>query len=503
MQGTITFFLLLVPHLIASIPNDTESLANDVTRYFSVDTNSILAKTSDSFASVTIDVCALKLGLNFNDPLLIALSSHLAPAVLRIGGSDQNSFSYNMTNQDPMKPCKCKKNCIMTAPYWKQVNSFANITGLNLVFGLKPFDVDNALSLIQYTAQNKYPIFGYTYGNEHNGHEDQYAADLKKLRTAIDDLKVTQKPLLGGPDVATGRHSPLSDLDTDPTIKKALDWVKTFTEAAGKYLDMVTWHTYDFHSKEIGTVDHHPLQPSNVNTSRLWDPAYQAVADYIAANVSHIVTKKAPHAQIWLSETNSICHQGVYNATNSFINSLWLVNQMGMISKRGMPVMARQSLIGYNYSLLGNFPVDPIFPFPDYYTTILFQNVTSSVVLSANSTGDDRAIVYAYCHPSGTGAVTVTLINFHDDHSVKFMPGLAGPHEDYLLSPAAPKEEPYPFTSHYIALNGHRLEVDMKTGDLPTFLPIVSPENTPITLPSLTTAFVVYPEAGAEVCTHL
>ena len=53
-----------------------------------VDGSRVLAKTSEFLTSVTIDVCALKQGLNFSAPLLRALSAHLAPCVLRIGGTD-------------------------------------------------------------------------------------------------------------------------------------------------------------------------------------------------------------------------------------------------------------------------------------------------------------------------------------------------------------------------------------------------------------------------------
>jgi len=53
---------------------------------------------------------------------------------------------------------------------------------------------------------------------------------------------------------------------------------------------------------------------------------------------------------------DSICHQGVFNVTNAFANTLWLVDRFGVMANRGTPLMARQSLIGFNYSLLGNFP---------------------------------------------------------------------------------------------------------------------------------------------------
>jgi hypothetical protein len=40
--------------------------------------------------------------------------------------------------------------------------------------------------------------------------------------------------------------------------------------------------------------------------------------------------------------------------------SIWLVNRLGIMANANVSVMARQSLVGYNYSLLGNWPVEPI-----------------------------------------------------------------------------------------------------------------------------------------------
>jgi hypothetical protein len=48
--------------------------------------------------------------------------------------------------------------------------------------------------------------------------------------------------------------------------------------------------------------------------------------------------------------------QGVDGVTNAYLNSLWLVNRLGTMANAGVTVMARQSLVGYNYSLLGNWP---------------------------------------------------------------------------------------------------------------------------------------------------
>ena len=69
-------------------------------------------------------------------------------------------------------------------------------------------------------------------------------------------------------------------------------------------------------------------------------------------------------AEVWLTESDSVCHQGVFGVTNAYLNSLWLVNRLGVLANHNVSVMARQSLVGYNYSLLGNWPVEVCAPPP-------------------------------------------------------------------------------------------------------------------------------------------
>jgi len=56
--------------------------------------NSSWPADPSGLTGVTIDVCMLKLGLNFSNPRLLALTRHLGGggSLLRIGGSDQNNF---------------------------------------------------------------------------------------------------------------------------------------------------------------------------------------------------------------------------------------------------------------------------------------------------------------------------------------------------------------------------------------------------------------------------
>ena len=100
----------------------------------------------------------------------------------------------------------------------------------------------------------------------------------------------------------------------DTGISAHLEWVDTFTKVCGAVLDAVSWHTYDYRSTELGGEDHQPLPypPPADFQERFWSPVYHDVANRLADNISTIVQRNVPRlaGQIWLTETNSICHQG-------------------------------------------------------------------------------------------------------------------------------------------------------------------------------------------------
>ena len=56
---------------------------------------------------------------------------------------------------------------------------------------------------------------------------------------------------------------------------------------------------------------------------------------------------------LWLTETNSVNHHGVPGLTDAFGNTLWYARRLGAAAARGDPFLARQSLVGFDYSLLG------------------------------------------------------------------------------------------------------------------------------------------------------
>ena len=310
----------------------SSSLASDDVRLL-IDGSRVLAETSTALTSVTIDVCALKQGLDFSDPLLVALSAHLAPCVLRIGGTDQNTFDYDVSSDKPRPTgCACHEQCTMSGAYWASIHRFLAATNLTLLFGLSPQSADNANSLVFHTAHQNYSrMYGYSYGNEQTGDASlaaRYLRDMTQVRAALfeaygsgpHESSVTARPLLIGADTGVGprKGTTPATIGADAGINSHLAWVKTFAVAAHSVLDALSWHTYDFRTSDFGGADHEPLPwpPTNPNVSRLHDAVYWDVGGRLADNVSAIVAAVNGSLPVLLTETNSICHQGVYNVSD-------------------------------------------------------------------------------------------------------------------------------------------------------------------------------------------
>jgi heparanase 1 len=371
-------------------------------------------------------------------------------------------------------------------------------------------------------------VFAFTFGNEMA--RASVAAGYPALRKLLDSLYAGRKaPMLAGPDLYA-QHSFQYTLDEalddeDKDIIAHLAGMSNFVEKAGSTLDAFSWHTYDYETPMLGLTDHQDLK-MNPLVSRLWSTRHLDLALRLQGNVTEIARRAAPGVPVWISESNSVCHQGVNGVTNAFLNSIWLVNRLGIMANANVSVMARQSLVGYNYSLLGNWPTEPIQPNPDYFTTVLFKRLFGDVVLATTATpsstgppatnvteGGDRARAFAFCASESMGvplmrgknggAVSVAMVNFDPKERATFkFDQQLGSHQDYVLAPGGkPLVASAPWSSRQMLLNGKLLEMNAPTWELPAAITGQGETNSGgVVLPPLHVGFAVFPAAGAPDC---
>ena len=147
----------------------------------SVDLNNTSHNVSEQFLSVTIDSHGIRsnwYNLDFKSERMINLGKALAPAMLRIGGTDEDfllfsenaderhhdSFQKTMLEYD----FESTTNFTMSASQWDTINQYAQASGWEIIFGLNVFlrtswpggdwDSTNAEKLMRYSASKGYQL---------------------------------------------------------------------------------------------------------------------------------------------------------------------------------------------------------------------------------------------------------------------------------------------------------------------------------------------------------
>ena len=218
--------------------------------------------------------------------------------------------------------------------------------------------------------------------------------------------------------------------------------------AAGGALDAATFHVYSF------CDGNRPASSSIKETSKVkfFDKQAMALPAESVRMMRAVVanTTLPPSFPIWLSETNSICSGGVANLSNTYANTPWLFNQLGLLARMGVPVMAQQTLIGSDYGLLSghgdrlqNASLQweaQVTARPNFFANILHRRLTAApgsdsmmTVLNA-SIDSESAAVYAYCASAtasdlvslpgsvfgGAGSVVFVLLNLDPNQTLTF-----------------------------------------------------------------------------------
>lgn len=110
--------------------------------------------------------------MDFRSQKLINLGKALAPAMLRIGGTDQDYLLFDMDSrkEDEQKlttrqRTESEHNFTMSTSQWDAINQFATATGWEITFGLNvllrrddDWDTANAAQLLSYTHSKGYKV---------------------------------------------------------------------------------------------------------------------------------------------------------------------------------------------------------------------------------------------------------------------------------------------------------------------------------------------------------
>ncbi|PKA50322.1 Heparanase-like protein 1 [Apostasia shenzhenica] len=541
-QNWNMYFWVIFICFLYALPNIASQQHLEATIKIRADAS--IAETEDNYVCATLDWWPAEkcnydrcpwgdssvLNLDINHPFLASAIKAFSSLRIRIGGSLQDQVVYGMPNLGhPCLPITkmadglfgFSKGCL-SLRRWDELNCLFLKTGVVVTFGLNAlrgryhirrgiwggsWNHTNARDFIEYTISKGYPVDSWEFGNELSGHgigaqvdAKVYGEDLITLKAVLKDLykKSPSKPLLLAPGGFYERQ-----------------WYTNFLQASGSgVIDVITHHIYN-----LGRGDDPRL------TKKILDPQYLSQVSEIFRDLQNTIQRHGPWASVWVGEAGGAYNGGGYLVSNTFLNSFWYLDQLGMASKFNTKTYCRQTLIGGNYGLLdtGTF-----IPNPDYYSALLWHRLMGRGVLSVDNNGTSFLRAYAHCAKQKTG-VSVLLINLNNNtefritiqsemnfklnveseskddsltHGLKKMVSWVGS----KASAGSIKREEYHLTakdgnhrSRVMLLNGRALELT-EDGGIPDLLPSYVYNDAPVLVSPLSIAFVVIPNFETEAC---
>lgn len=357
------------------------------------------------------------LNLDLNNDIFLNAVKAFSPLKIRLGGTLQDKVIY----EDHKKPCiPFSKNTselfgftegCLPLSRWDELNAFFIKAGALVIFGLNAltgrsirsdgstfgsWDSTNAESLMRYTVNKGYSMYGWELGNELSGDgvgvrvsADQYSSDTIALQNLVQNVysNLQPKPLI----IAPGGFF-------------AVNWYKEFMIKTAKSLDVVTHHMYS-----LGPgVDQHLVD-------KILDPSYLDREANTFSGLQSTLKSSATSATAWVGESGGAYNSGRNLVTNAFVFSFWYLDQLGMASAYNTKTYCRQSLIGGNYGLLNT---TTFVPNPDYYSALLWNRLMGRNVLSTSFSGTKKIRAYAHCAKNSQG-ITLLLINLDNTTTVQ------------------------------------------------------------------------------------
>lgn len=469
--------------------------------------------------------------LDLSHPLLAKAIQAFRNLRIRIGGSLQDQVLYDVESlKAPCHPFRKMKGGLfgfskgcLHMNRWDELNHLFSRTGAIVTFGLNAlygrhqirkgvwggaWDSSNAYDFMNYTVLKGYKIDSWEYGNELSGSgvsasvsAELYGKDLIKLKDVVNNLYKNSdlKPSLVAPGGFFDKQ-----------------WYAKLLQVTGSgIVNFVTHHIYN-----LGAG----MDPNLVN--KILDPHYLSKVSETFSNLSQTIQQNGPWASAWVGESGGAYNSGGRHVSDTFVNSFWYLDQLGMASRYNTKVYCRQTLVGGHYGLLNT---TTLVPNPDYYSALLWHRLMGKVVVAVGSNASPFLRSYAHCS-KGRAGITLLLINLSNQTDFiisvqnsmdmrltveenmsgenSFMRGLKRS-VSWVGSRASDEpmyREEYHLTakdgnlrSRTMVLNGIPLELT-EDENIPNLEPVRLDVNSPLYINPLSISFIVFPNFDAPAC---
>lgn len=384
-----------------------------------------IAETDDNYVCATIDwwppekcnynQCpwgqASILNLDLDHPFLAQAIQAFDHLRIRLGGSLQDRVVYDVGTESPCSPFTNVSNALfgfsvgcLGMDRWDKLNDLFERTGAIVTFGVNAlygrynvrrsiwagkWNSTNAYDFVKYTISKGYPVGSWEFGNELSGHGIGAKVDAKLYGKDVIEFKSILRQLYKAPLSQPLLLAPGGFFDQQ--------WYSQLLETSGHgVVNALSHHVYNLG----GGNDVHLIR-------KILDPKYLDRAEDTYRDMQLTIQRHGTWASAWVSESGGVFNNGGPLVSNTFINSIWYLDQLGMASKYNTKVFCRQTLIGGNYGLLDT---QTFLPNPDYYSALLWHRLMGNGVLSVDINAPRQIRAYAHCRKQQQG-ITILLIN--------------------------------------------------------------------------------------------
>lgn len=352
--------------------------------------------------------------LDLSRPELRQLARALAPAYLRIGGTEADRVHYALGDA-ALEPPRGEDELTLDAARWDALADFTRATALDLFFTVNAgpgargregdWLTEPAERLLEHAARRGHSVSVWELGNEvnafwfqHGLHQQpsgaQYAADLHSFRGLV--KRYFPAARVAGPAVA---YFPLLG---DP-LPARVGFLPDVLQHAGSALDILSWHFYPQQSRRC------PAATRRAEPGRLLGPAELDEMGRWSRELTELRERHTPHAQLWLGETGSAQCGGEPGLSDRFASGLWWLDELGSAARDGQAVVIRQALIGADYGLIDSLTLQPR---PDYFNSLAWKRWMGPRVLDVGRSGDNPWLrLYAHCSAVEAGVAVVLALN--------------------------------------------------------------------------------------------
>ena len=429
--------------------------------------------------------------IDLANPRLRKLAAALGPAYVRVSGTWANS-TYFHDSDDPAPATPLEGfGGVLTRQQWRSVIDFSRavnakiITSFAISAGVRDtngvWTAEQARKFLTFTNATGGSIAAAEFFNEPTfaamggapkGYDAAaYGRDFAVFRAFA--RKAAPEMTILGP----GSVGEASSLGAVTAMLKSQDMLT----AGGGDVDVFSYHFYGAVSLRCSSMGGAPQITPAAALSEDWLSRTDRDAAFYAA----LRDRFTPGKPIWLTETGETACGGDSWAA-SFIDSFRYLDQLGRLAKRGVQVVAHNTLAASDYGLIDEATLAPR---PNYWSAVLWRTLMGTTVLDAGTSPAPAVHLYAHCLRGRPGGIALLAINADREASHD----LAVPDRSDRYTLTAKD-----LLDARVELNGRELETGAHD-ELPAMPGTPTPAGQ-VTLAPASITFLTFPNAGNASC---